>query len=286
MNQKLQFMKFTLANDHIIVWPSNVTLTFNLPERLFKIAHLLLKKNCAKLFWNSCVNVEVMALTRSIYDHFIIWSSSMNLTFNLPEQMFQINNCAILFWNPYITVEVMAQTSSIYDHFIIWPSSVTLIFNLPEQMFQMAHLCLKKNNCAKLFWNPCINVEVMAWTRSLYDHFIICPSSVTLIFNLPELMFKMALLLLKENNCAKLFWNPRINVEVMAQTSSVYDHFNIWPSSVTSTFNLPVQMFQMALLHGEQLCQIILISRVWTNPDGRTLACTTHHNAHYTELKL
>ena len=45
-----------------------------------------------------------------------------------------------------------------YGHFIIWPSSVTLTFNLPEQMFQM-------NNCDKLLWNPCINVEVMAWTN-------------------------------------------------------------------------------------------------------------------------
>ena len=44
------------------------------------------------------------------------------------------------------------------DHFIAWPSSVTL--NLPERMFQM-------NKCAKLFWNPCINVDVMAWTSSI-----------------------------------------------------------------------------------------------------------------------
>ena len=40
-------------------------------------------------------------------------------------------------------------------------------------------------------------------------------------------MFKMAFLLLKENTCAKLFLNPRINVEVMAPTSSMYDYFII-----------------------------------------------------------
>ena len=56
----------------------------------------------------------------------------------------------------------MAPTSSIYDHFIIWPSSVTLTFNLPKQRFQMALLLLKENTCAKLFWNPYKNVEVMA----------------------------------------------------------------------------------------------------------------------------
>ena len=42
-------------------------------------------------------------------------------------------------------------------------------------------------------------------TSSIYDHFIIGPSSVTLTFNLPENMIQMALLLFKENNCAKLF---------------------------------------------------------------------------------
>ena len=65
----------------------------------------------------------------------------------------------------------------------------------------------------------------------------------------------MALLLLKENTCAKLFLNQRINVEVIAPTSSIYDHFIIWPSSVTLTFNLPKQMFQMALpLFKENTC--------------------------------
>ena len=64
------------------------------------------------------------------------------LTYNLPEQMLQMNNSAICFCNPCIYEEVMARTSSIYDHFIIWSSSVTLIFYLFEQMFQM-------NNCVR-----------------------------------------------------------------------------------------------------------------------------------------
>ena len=39
----------------------------------------------------------------------------------------------------------------------------------------------------------------MARTSTIYDHFIIWRSSVTLIFNLPEQLFKMALFLFKEN---------------------------------------------------------------------------------------
>ena len=40
-------------------------------------------------------------------------------------------------------------------------------------------------------------------------------------------MFKMALLLFKEYECAKLFRNECLNTEEMDQTSSIYDHFII-----------------------------------------------------------
>ena len=356
-----------------------MTLTFNLPEQMFQMRLLLLKTNCAKLFWSPSINVELMAQTSSISDHFMFDTSSATLTLNLFEQMLLLNEnkCQI------ILKSMHKCRSSIYDHFIIWPSSLTLIFNLPEQMFQMALLLLKENNCAKLFWNPCINVQVMAqfklnfwpfhvwhfkcdldlkpiwknvsnssvtpkWEQlcqislksmhkyrsSIYDHFIIWPSSVTLIFNLPEQMFQMALLLLKENNCAKLFWNPCINVQVMAQSklnfwpfyvwhlkcdldlkpiwtnvsnssvtpkgeqlcqiilksmrkwrSSSYNHFIIWPSRVTLTFNLPEQMFQ------EKILCLIILKSMHTCASygpvkfGRMQACM--HNARtYTEFKL
>ena len=44
----------------------------------------------------------------------------------------------------------------------------------------------------------------MARTSSIYDHFDLYLTPVTLIFNLPEKMFKMALQLLEGNNCAKI----------------------------------------------------------------------------------
>ena len=53
---------------------------------------------------------------------------------------------------------------NIYDHFDLYLTPVTLTVNLPEKMFQMA-LFLKGNNCAKLFWNPCIIVQVMFRTN-------------------------------------------------------------------------------------------------------------------------
>ena len=139
--------------------------------------------NCATLFWNPCINVEVTAKTSSMYDGFSIWFPRVTLTLTYVKKMFRMNKGAKL-----LNVEVMAQNSSIDAHFIIWSSSVT--FNLPEHMFQMTLLLLKEYNCAKVFLNPSLHVEVMARTISIYDHPIIWPSSVTLTFNLSKKDFK------------------------------------------------------------------------------------------------
>ena len=119
---------------------------------------------------------------------------------------------------------------------------MTLIFNLHEQMFPMA-LLLEDNNCAKLFRNPRIKIPVMARTSSIYGYFDLYLTPVTLTFNLPENMIHTALLLLKDNNCAKLFQNSCINVQVMAWTNSIYDHFDLYSTPVTLTFNLPKNCF-------------------------------------------
>ena len=130
-----------------------------------------------------------------------------------------------------------------------WPSTYW------KKMFQMALLLLEDNNCAKLFWNPCINVQNTIRTSSICDHFDLYLTPVTLAFNLPKKLFQMAFLLLEDNNCAKLFWNPCINIQVMARTSSIYDHFDLYLTPVTLTFNLPEKMF--LLLEGNN-CKIIL----------------------------
>ena len=69
----------------------------------------------------------------------------------------------------------------------------------------MALFLPKDNNCAKLFWNPCINVQVMARKSSIYDHFDLYLTPVTLTFKLHKKMFQIALFLLEDNNCADIF---------------------------------------------------------------------------------
>ena len=174
---------------------------------MFQVALLILKNNCAVLIINPCRNVGVVARTSSIYDHFIIWPSNVTLTFNLPEQMFQMtlllleeNNCAFI-------LKSMHNLDGRYgpDKLNLWPF-YHLTFKSDVGLHPTWTNVSNGKNYAKLFWNPCINVEVMARTRSIYYHFII-GLQLTLTVNLPEQMFQKALLLM-ENNCAKLFWNP------------------------------------------------------------------------------
>ena len=96
---KAQFMTILSFDFKVWSWPlTDLNKCFKLQcyssrrttvPNNFETALLLLKENYAKLFWNPCINAEVMAWTSSIYYHFIIWPSSVTLTFNLPEQCFK-----------------------------------------------------------------------------------------------------------------------------------------------------------------------------------------------------
>ena len=219
----------------------------------------------------------------------------MTVTFNLPKKCFKwhfssrTTTVQNYFWNPCINVQIMVRTSLIYDHFDLCLTPVTLILNLPRKCFKW-HFSFSRTTVQNYSWNPCIYVQVMVRTSLIYDHFDLYLTPVTLIFNLPIQMFQMALFLLKGNNCAKLFWNLCINVQVMLRTSSIYvfDHFDLYLTPVTLTFNLPKICFKISLflLKGNNYAKlfwnpcIIVQVMVRTNSDGSTDTRT------YTELKL
>ena len=98
-------------------------------------------------------------------------------------------------------------------------------------------------------------------------------------------MFQMALLLLKENNCTKLFWNPCIYVGVVAGTSAIYVTFkcdiDLQPTwNVSNCTSLP---------HGDNYAKLFWNSCInvevmtWTNPDWCMHARTLMHARTYTE---
>ena len=145
------------------------------------------------------------------------------------------------------------KTSSNYDHLIIWQSSVTFTFNVPEQIFQMALLLLKENNCQIILksMHKCRGYgldkpNLWPFYHSIFKCDLDRQSTWTNISN--------GTATTQEKLLYQIILKSMLKVEVMARTSSIYDHFIIWPSSVTLTFNMPEQMFQMTQ---EQLCQIL-----------------------------
>ena len=126
----------------------------------------------------------------------------------------------------------------------------------------------------------------MVRKSSIYDHFDLYLTPVTLTFNLPDKMFQMALLLHEDNNCAKLFWNPCKNVQVMARTSSMYDHFDLWllwplPSTYLKNVSNSTSRPQE-----QQLCQIFLQSMHKCTSYGPDRSGRMHGHTHIHWTKI
>ena len=240
-----------------------------------KQRHRIVKHHCCKqvsIFYRhrkigkvSFINEGVIAFSKKVhvflrhpvYDHFDLYLTPVTLTFNLPEKMFQMtllllqdNNCAKLFLKSmHKCTSYGPEKSSIYDHFDLYLTPVTLTFNLPEKMFQMTLLLLQDNNCAKLFLKSMHKCTSYGPEKSsIYDHFDLYLTPATLTFNLPEKMFQIALVLLKDNNCAKLFLiSMHKCTSYGPEKSSIYDHFDLYLTPVTLTFNLPEKIFKWHL---------------------------------------
>ena len=97
-----------------------------------------------------------------------------------------------------------------------------LLVNLLEQMFHVSngtstlqgeHLCkifLKSIHQCRSYGSVKLNLRPFFFHLTLKCYLDLQPTQTN---------FQMALILLKENTCAKLFRNPCINVGVMDQTS-------------------------------------------------------------------
>ena len=120
MKQKFQLTIFTLANGNFIAWPSNVPLTFYLPEQIFYMNSQIILKSKSMHRWRS------YAPDKHILWLFFHLNFKWDLDLQSTEQMFQMtlplvkkNKYAKIFRNSCIIQQVMAHTSSIYDNFII-----------------------------------------------------------------------------------------------------------------------------------------------------------------------
>ena len=124
--------------------------------------------------------------------HFISWPSSVTMTLNLPEQMFQINNCAnygldkLNLW-PFSHLTFKCDLDLQPNRTIISNGTSTPQGELCQRIFKSVHTCRS--------YSP-DNLNLRPFHHLTF--------SVTLTFNLPKQMFQMALLLLKKNSCVKI----------------------------------------------------------------------------------
>ena len=161
--------------DHLIIWPSSVTLTFNLSEQIFQMALLLLKEIILKSM-HKCRSYGPDKLNlwsfyqltfRCDFDLQSTWTNVSNGTATRQgEQLCQI---IVKFWNLCINVglwpgQVHFMTILSLD-LQMWPWPSTYLKNC----FKWPVALLKDNNCVKLLWNSCKYVEVMARTSSIFD---------------------------------------------------------------------------------------------------------------------
>ena len=73
-----------------------------------------------------------------------------------------MHNCRSLAWR-----------SSVYDHFIIWTFKCDLDLKPTQTNVSNSTTTPQGDHLCKISLKPCTNVEVMARTSSIYDHFII-----------------------------------------------------------------------------------------------------------------
>ena len=103
------------------ILPSSVTLTLDLPEGMFQMAHLhVMENNCVKLAWNQSTIIEVMVQTYldgRMHIHRTDIVTIMSNACTNTQGMFQMahlhvmeNNCVKLAWNQSTIIEVMVQT--------------------------------------------------------------------------------------------------------------------------------------------------------------------------------
>ena len=101
----------------------------------------------------------------------------------------------------------------------------------------------------------------------------------------------MAILLLEDNNWGKLFWNPCINIQIMALTSSINDQLSfdlqVWPWPSTYLNNVSNGT---STPRGQQLWHIILKSMhkctSYGLATGQALFMTIYHLTFMCDLDL
>ena len=148
----------------------------------------------------------------SIYDHFIVWPQVW------PRHWTYLNK-----WFKWYFYSWGRTIGPRYFKIKIWiPGFDNFVSHTARTNVSNDNFALRGEQLCQFFCKKSMHKCRSNGSDKLnLNHFNVWPSSVTVNFNLPEQMFQMALLLLKENNCAKSFKNAAISVARNSEIGSI-----------------------------------------------------------------
>ena len=129
-------------------------------------------------------------------------------------------------------------TSYKWSIFDLWPLSMTLTFDIESWVLYATCLLIRMNISTKYHEDTTITCEVMAQTRYKLQNYDLWPLSVTLTFDIESLVLYLTHLNITMNISNKYHEDTTIICEVMAQTRYKLQNFDLWPLSVTLTFDI------------------------------------------------
>ena len=272
------------------LWPLSVTLTFDIESWVLNATRLHNMVNISTKFHeDTAINYEVRARTSHKLHIFDLWPLSVTLTFDIESWVLyatrlhnMVNISTKFHEDTTITYEVMARTSHKLHIFDLWPLSVTLTFDIESWVLYATRLHNMVNISTKFHEDTTITYEVMARTSHKLHIFDLWPLSVTLTFDIKSWVLYATRLHNMVNISTKFHEHTIITYEVMARTRHTLHIFDLWPLSVTLTFDI-----ESWVLYATRLLIIInILTKLYenatitfevtarTSSDGRTHART------------
>ena len=168
MNQKFQFND-TYTSQLPFYW-----LTFKSDLDLHLTWINVSNEHACQIILKSMYKCRSYGPDKLNLDHFIIWRSSVTLTFNVSEQKFQTAFLLLKENNSQIIFKSMQKCTRYGPEKLnLWPFyRLTFKCDLDRQPTPTnvsMTLLLLKENCAKLFWNPCIYMYKL-WPGQIRTH--------------------------------------------------------------------------------------------------------------------
>ena len=168
----------------------------------------------------------------------------------------------------------MAYTRHKLHIFYLWPLSVTLTFDIESWVLYATGLHSMVNISTKFYEDTTKTYQVMAQTKHKLQIFDLWPLSVTFTFDKESWVLYVTNLHSMVNIYTKFYEDTTITYWVMARRRHKLQNFDLWPLSVTLTFDIESWVLYVTCLYSK--VNISTKFYVDTTKTYRVMAQTMH----------